>query len=484
MKRLPILFLCTAVLLLTGCLKDDEYTTSNMHRLKVSVDTIAFDTIISGQPTNTYTFTVYNNNDKSIRISRAYLDGGTASPFKVNIDGSYLVDGNGGGYEIGAKDSMRIFLFANVADEDSDQPIAYKDVLHFITEGGAESNVVLTAYGQSVITMKSVALTSDSTFSASRPYQIYDSLVVAEGATLTVNAGSRLYFHPKAKLIVRGRLVAIGSSTQPIMFRGDRLGEMFDSQPYDRIPAQWGGIIFTGSSFDNIINHCDIHSGTFGIQCDSSNTDQQKLTIENSIIHNMGGDCLTATMCKIYVGNSQISNALGNCVTLRGGAYDFIQCTIANFYAFRGGRGVALSYTNFDKDNELPLTAANFKNCLITGFSKDEIMGSKSDNADIPFSYLFQNCLLNTEKTEDAETIINCQWDTDDNEVAREKNFTPEFDYDQLIFYFTLNEKSLAVNNGDPAICSAYPLDLNGKNRTDGRPDIGCYEMIPQETSE
>ena len=111
-------------------------------------------------------------------------------------------------------------------------------------------------------------------------------------------------------------------------------------------------------------------------------------------------------------------------------------------------------------------------------------MGSKSDNADIPFSYLFQNCLLNTEKTEDAETIINCQWDTDDNEVAREKNFNPEFDYDQLIFYFTLNEKSLAVNNGDPAICSAYPLDLNGKNRTDGRPDIGCYEMIPQETSE
>ena len=64
----------------TSCMQDDEFSTSPDDGLVFSQDTIAFDTIISGQPTNTYTFQVYNPSTKALRISKVYLEGGSGSP--------------------------------------------------------------------------------------------------------------------------------------------------------------------------------------------------------------------------------------------------------------------------------------------------------------------------------------------------------------------------------------------------------------------
>ena len=87
--------------------------------------------------------------------------------------------------------------------------------------------------------------------------------------------------------------------------RGDRLENMFSQQPYDRIPGQWGGIVLDKGSYDNKLNFCDIHSGSFGILCDSSDITKEKLVVENSIIHNMSGDVLSVRASKVFVGNSQ-----------------------------------------------------------------------------------------------------------------------------------------------------------------------------------
>ena len=65
---------------------------------------------------------------------------------------------------------------------------------------------------------------------------------------------------------------------------------MFDYLPYDRMDNQWGGIILGASSYDNYLNHADIHSGGWGIRCDSADVALNKLTIENSVIHNVAGD--------------------------------------------------------------------------------------------------------------------------------------------------------------------------------------------------
>lgn len=486
MKIFPVLWgSILSLFMLMACMADDDYTVEKGKILSFSTDSIKFDTIISGQPTNTYTFQVYNKNKKAIRIPQVYIENGASSYFRVNVDGTILEGGIASDFEIAAKDSLRVFLFVNTAETNEDEPVAVEDKLVFVLESGVHQEVVLSAYSQDVIQLKSKRIDVDTTLDGKKPFQIYDSLVVEKGATLTINSGVRLYFHPASNLIVHGTLKVHGTLDAPVVMRGDRLGNMFSDQPYDRIPGQWGGVIFTKDSYDNYLNYCDIHSGSFGILCDSSDVSRRKLDIENSIIHNVNGHGLYSKMSQIFLGNTQVTNAGGNCITLIGGHSAFIHCTIGNFYVFTGGRGVALDFSNEEGDTRLPLYNAEFINCLITGYSTDEIMGRQSERyTEDAFNYKFINCLLNTPVSED-QNIINCVWDEDAEETSREKNFLPEFDLDKLIFTFSLNPLSQAVDNAEEIYSQEYyPLDRNGYSRlNDNGPDIGCYElqMQPQE---
>lgn len=479
MKFLLRLWILVLTVGLVSCLKEDEYATDTSARLAFAEEKIDLDTIIAGQATSTYSFMVYNKNTKAIRIAQVYLELGANSPFFVNVDGSSVHATSVSGLEIGAEDSLRVFLFANATDSDQDAPQLITDRLVFVTEGGVQQAVTLEAEAQSVYTLQGKVITSDETFLTTRPYQIYDSLVVAEGATLTLNAGTRLYFHPSARLIIRGKLLAQGSVDSPVLFRGDRLGNMFAGQPYDRIPAQWGGIVIAGNSYGNQLNFCDIHSGEFGLRVDSGAITQEKLRLENSVVHNVSGDALSLTMSKVFVGNSQITNAGGKCVTILGGDNEFVQTTIANFYPFSANRGVALKYSNISGTTTYPLITATFRNTLITGYTKDEILAEASSDNTVAFNYLYQNCLLDTEEITDSDYIISCLWDNGDATTARENNFSPAFDLEKLLFYFTLAEGSQAVDGGDATIGLLYPTDRMGRSRTtDGKPDIGCYELI------
>lgn len=465
-------------LLLTACLSEDEYTLSPGSMLAFSRDTVKLDTIISGRPTKTETLSVYNKARQALRIKKVCLACGEASPFVVNVDGMSLDDGAAEDFEIAAKDSLIVFLMCNAPETGTDAPVEVADELVFILENGVQQTVQLRASSQDVVRLNSVTLKNDTLFNSSRPYLITDSLVVAEGARLTVTPGVRLYFHAGASLVVHGTLEARGTSDNPVIFRGDRLENMFSGQPYDRIPGQWGGIVIAAESFGNCMEYCDIHSGTFGIRVDSASLDKEKLRIENSIIHNTSRDGLNVRNARVFVGNSQITNAGGNCITLRGGDTEFVHCTIARFYYFTGGNGVALDFSNYDDFFNLPLKTM-FVNCIVTGFQNDELMGSRSSEEENTFEYRFDHCLLNTPETKD-EHIVNCIWDNGD--MAREKNFTPEFDLSKLIFSFDLNAKSDAVGRANIEVTRRYyPFDRIGRDRiSNEKPDIGCYQHVAE----
>ena len=466
-----------------SCMKDEDYSTSPDDGFVFSQDTIAFNTVISGQPTNTYTFQVYNPSARAIRITQVFLEGGASSPYRVNVDGTFLEGGQASDFEIRSQDSIRVFLYLNANDADMDLPIPVNDRLHFRSEGGALGTVVLEAAAQSVVPLNGWVCQSDTILDAKRPYQIMDSLVVAEGATLRLAPGTRLYFHADAGLRIDGTLIAQGTLQCPIVMKGDRLGNMFSDQPYDRIPSQWQGIVITDKSKGNVFNYCDIHSSVWGIKVDSTDISHQSLLMENTILHNVARHALEVRHAQVFLGNSQITNAGGNCVHLRGGDATFVHCTIANFYPFAGGRGVALDFANYDGEIRLPLQRAHFFNCLITGYGEDEIMGSASERyTDDAFNYGFHYCMLNTPQVEDENAFINCVWETKEDSTAREKNFTPEFDLDKLLFHFTLNPNSRAVDAADADISREwYPIDLAGRPRrssdnTGDLPDMGCYD--------
>ena len=196
--RLLTFLLVFLLLGIVGCMKDEDYTTSITDTLSFSKDTVRFDTIISGEPTRTYNFTVYNKANKALRISQVDLAKGGNSPFKVNVDGVPLEDGSASDFEIAKKDSMIVYLMANVPTTDSDQLAYYEDELCFTTEAGVQQKVVLNASGQNVVTLQGQRITTDVTLTANRPYRVMDSLVVGQGATLTLEAGATLLFHQNA----------------------------------------------------------------------------------------------------------------------------------------------------------------------------------------------------------------------------------------------------------------------------------------------
>lgn len=234
----------------------------------------------------------------------------------------------------------------------------------------------------------------------------------------------------------------------------------------------------SASSMDNRFVYADIHSASYGIRCDSSATDRMKLTLENSIIHNVGGEGLGLYHCRAQVANTQVSNTLGNCVSVVGGWSDFVHCTIAQFYPWDASRGVALYLADKWLQLPYPLEHAHFLNCIVTGYADDELTGNL-DDPDNALDYRFGNCMLRTVPSDDAARFVNVVYDRPEDQDGRQAQFVL-FDTDNFLYDFRLNASSPARNAGAREWAEQWPADRLGVNRLeDEAPDAGCYECVP-----
>ncbi|MBQ9560531.1 MAG: right-handed parallel beta-helix repeat-containing protein [Prevotella sp.] len=473
------------LLLVCVCACDDydTWTTSPAARLEMSRDTVAFDTLITDLSSTTQTLIVSNTGDKGVRIRRVELALGDESPFRVNVDGQYLYGGVGEDFEVRRKDSIYVRIEVKLPAQDSDSIHEWQDELLFTLESGTMQKVTLTASGMDVIILRGETVADDRTLSAQRPYLIYDSLVVAPGATLTLPEGCTLMFHDQTSLLVHGTLLAQGTVAKPVVFRGDRTDRMFPYLPYDNTPNRWGGIHFFADSHDNRLTQCDIHSGDYGIQCDSTVLDESALSsspllvLEDCVVHNIGGPGLQFTHCHTEVTGTQISNTLGHCVELRGGAHTFVHCTVAQFYPLSANRGDALSLGDSEGDVFRPLYRAHFLNCVITGYADDVIMGHFAETTLPEVDFLFLNSLLRTPATTDVERFRSVRYDLPDSLDVSGKDHFRLFDTHAFLYDFTPDSLSAIRNMADPEYARLFPIDRRGRSRlADGQPDAGAYE--------
>lgn len=482
MRRISFILGVIAMLFLAACDDYDSWTTSPDSKLLFSRDTLRFDTIITGQSSSTQSVIAFNQGDEGLRRISVRLRDGNQSPFRINVDGQYLNAGMGDDFEVRRRDSIVVRVEVKLPDEGDATVRHYEDKLIFTLESGVRQEVVLSADGMNVRIIRGKVVQSDETLDASMPYLIYDSLVVDKGATLTLEPGARLLFHDDVSLHVHGSLRAIGTQDNPIVLRGDRMDRMFDNLPYDNTPNRWGGVHFYGDSHDNIMEQCDIHSGNYGIICDSAfvaSGFMPMLTLWNSVISVIGGDGLVIRNAKVQVVGCQISNCLANCVDILGGDVFMLHCTIAQYYSYVVMGQDALHLSNLDAEgNYVPISHAYFINCVITGYADDVIMGNLAPEDNEACDYLFDHCLLRTPRSDDAERFVEVIYDNPDLQPVNSTDHFVVFDPKNFIYDFTPWAHSSISSAGRADYTQEYcPEDRFGRPfaREDGSVPCGAY---------
>lgn len=479
MDKVKLCLLALLLCVMTGCQDDDSFSTNVSNILSFSADTVKLDTVFSAVPTTTRTFWVHNESGDGIRCTKIRLERGNQSGFRVNVDGVYL--GSESGYqasevEIRKGDSIRVFVELTSPVNGRNKPWLVEDNLLFLLESGVTQKVNLNAYSWDAIKYRNLHITNDTTLTGDRPIIVYGKLTVEEHATLTLAAGTTLYFHDGGGIDVYGRLCSQGEAGKEVILRGDRLDWMFDYLPYDLMSGLWDGIHFYETSYDNVMEFTDLHSSFNGIVCDSADVEKQKLTLKNMTVHNCQGKGLSTVNCKVTAENCQFTNTLYECVDILGGDVTMNHCTLAQFYPFDSNRMPALNYYS---SATMPLLRMDCINSIVTGYPEDVVMGA-TENEVIPFNYRFISCILRTPAVEDAEHIIDVIFENveDTASVQGDKHFKL-VDINTQHYDFHLDSLSPAINKGS----KDYPVsdDRDGKARDD-QPDIGCFEESKPET--
>jgi len=481
--------------------KDEIFSSDPNHRLSFSADTLNFDTVFSTITSTTKRIMVRNTNNKALRISEIGLRGGATSVFRVNVDGEVDANNRFRDIEISAKDSMYIFVSANIKELGQNAPLHIEDQLFFQTNGSTQE-IILKTFGQDVEIFRGKTISNDTILTGNKPYIIYDSLTILAGKTLTLQPGCRLYFHNNANMYVYGNFEATGTPESPIILRGNRFDNInfFDTPiPYNNIAGQWGGLYLLGAGVHKM-KHVIMNSGSVGIYlaADVSSIPETseipKLEVVNCKIHNFLFYGLFAENADVIVANSEISNTGSHSVYLNGGSHTFIHTTIANYFNSgvsatqpknRNNAEPAVMIMNLNRSAPMETT---FQNCVIAGNIDNEF--SLATRFPEQYNGTFRNTYIKRSALdyslfEEKNTI---RWYEKNDTIF--KSIALNYNKEQY-YNFEPDSASVLLGLADIAILASpeysrfgLHYDLNGNDRTKSeKPASGAYEWVSNKES-
>lgn len=505
LPRMRIHHILLAVILLgflIACRKDEVFTDDPGAQLTLTEDTVLFDTIFTTVGSVTKRFTVRNDNDNAVRVDVA-LEGGTPSPFRINVDGASGTTFDD--VEILGHDSIFIFVEATLGANGANDPFIFEDHILFNTNGN-EQSVLLLAWGQDAhfyypdqliqglpafsyiaggYDQNGVQICETVTWHNDKPYVIYGYAVVDSCCKLVIDPGVKVYFHGGGGLWVYkyGQIEANGEVNDRITFQGDRLESM-----YDDLPNQWDRIWINegAEGQDNLLRNCEIKNALIGVQAQTLPwTSGQPLTANRLWLDNVSiTNCLTAGLYtenyRVKATNLLVGDAGQYSVVLTGsGEYHFDHATIANYWGFDIRNDPAFLLTNkfvdvFGTAQVRTIEAGStFRNGIIHGTNGNEFK-LDLDESTTP-QFFFDHFMFRTDQATDDATRF------DQNSTYR--NLDPGFK-DPSNGDFHLKCTAGAKNKADVPGFDVLN-DLDGQSRPNPSDcngefgvDLGCYEQV------
>ncbi len=471
----------------------DEVITDPSARLLFSADTVTFDTVFTQVATVTKAFKIYNTNDKSIKISKAYLEKAEDSNFRISIDGANAVEYSN--IEIPPHDSVFVFVEATLDPVGGNLPLVVEDAIVFSSNGNTEA-VILEAFGQNVHLLSNETVETTS-WEMDKPYLIYGNLTVEKDHTLTIKEGVQVYLHHNSSVAVLGKLLVEGTLDEPVVFTGDRL-----DMGYDLSAGRWGAVYFDPQSKGNKLEYATIKNASAGIQAGYPNEDGEAPQIElvNTQILNSSFAGILAYGAEITAYNTLVADSkFFGFAAFMGGKYNFYHSTISVNGAFtlqagrfevyeRSGDGLAVALLNYYfpyytyDDNYIEvkkvvnndLLEANFYNSIIYGNQSNEF--DTVDNNKAAFNFHLSHCIVKSDSMEIQSP------DNLDNVLINKYPFFINDSTTMGVLDFALDTLSPAKDFGDPSVVKVHSqlqYDYFGVDRlADGKPDLGPFERV------
>jgi hypothetical protein len=448
----------------SACQKDTFISSENA-KISTSVDSLTYDTVFTSTGSITQSFKINNLNSQKILLSKIELMKGSASAFKINING--IPSNQVSNLEVAANDSVYVFVSVNINPNTADLPFIVTDSIQILYNGNTQF-VKLEAYGQNANFLRNSIITGNVTWSSNLPYVILGGLRIDSTASLTIEAGCKIYSHADAPLIIDGTMTINGTKDEAVVFKGDRT----DAE-YKDLPASWPGIYCRGSSKNNVWRYAVIKNAYQAVVVEqpSVNTNP-KLILHQCIVDNAFDAGLLCVNSSMHADNSLITNCGTNIGLSYGGNYNLTNCTVAGYSnSYIMHKNPVLTVDNFASLNGGNLTAdlnAVFRNCIFWGDSgivENEVIVHKQGTAS--FSVIFDHCLYRAKDDPLNSTITET--------VKNQDPIFDSIDVKQKIYNLHItNVNAPGIDKGMNG--TGFANDLDNNNRMVGITDIGCYE--------
>lgn len=466
MKTRHILFLgFWLALFIISCNRDDISFDTPSQKLRFSEETLVLDTVYNQVRSETYAVKIYNDENKDIRIPRIYLEGGSASQYRINVDGKPGTDFTN--IPLRKKDSL--YVFVEIAPNSSATEAIAEDRIQIESPAGKQ-HVTLLSVVQDVEFFVSTEenpkiINQNVTWDNTKAKIIYGDLKLADGKSLTLSQGTKLYFNKNAHLIIgkNAQLIANGDLGKEVIFRGER-----NDARHDTIPLNWGGIRLEQGATANL-NYTRIFGGTIGLELNNASA-----TLKNTIVHTFQEYGILGINATVNAENLVMNNCgKANLGIFKGGNYNILHSTFANYWSLNSAfAGLGIYATNeYDSgtSTEQGALTFNLKNSVVYSDKANAIQFKPITGQ--TFTYLIENSLLKY-----SASNAGFNFDGNPSVVNSLQNQDPKFQN-----YFTekmnlrVKTDSPTKGKGKATTAQLVPQDIVKLNRTVS-PTIGAYQ--------